>query len=289
MRQLKITNQIPNSESFSFVKYLHDVGKFKLLSPENEALLAKKIHGGDRKALEILVNANLKFVISVAKHYQGQGLTLPDLINEGNLGLINAAERFDETRGFKFISFAVWWIRQAILKAIAEQARIVRLPFNKTGSYNQIIKAFTKLEQDYEREPTSDEIGEMMNLNPTLVDDALSSSILHTSMDASSNEDENNGTSLYDVMTINDTPNPDKALIDNSLRNDVDRTLGTLSLREAEIIRFYFGLSGKQVHTLEEIAMKLTITGERVRQIKERALKKLQSPYRKSLLGSYVA
>lgn len=289
MRQLRIIQQVTNRESPALDKYLHEVAKFKLITPDDEAVLARNIHNGDRKALETLVNTNLRFVVSVAKQYQNQGLTLPDLINEGNLGLIKAAERFDETKGFKFISYAVWWIRQAILQALAEQARIVKLPLNKIGSYNQIIKAFTSLEQEYQREPMADEIGDMLNIHTTLVDEALNASSYHVSLDAPLKEDDNGENNLYDIMTINDTPNPDNTLMNYSLKQDIERTLESLTDREAEILRFYYGLSGMQSHTLDEIGLKLAITRERVRQIKEKAIKKLQIARRNSLLKSYVA
>jgi len=289
MRQLRIIQQVTNRESPSLDKYLREVVKFKLISPDEEVLLARSIRHGDRKALETLVNSNLKFVISVAKQYQNQGLPLPDLINEGNLGLIKAAELFDETKGFKFISYAVWWIRQAILQSLAEQARIVRLPLNKIGSYNQIIKAFTTLEQKYQREPMADEIGEVLEMHPLLVDEALNSSNYHLSMDAPLKEDENMENNLYDVLLLNDTPNPDNSLIDKSLKEDIERTLETLSDREAEILKYYYGLNGMAAHSLIEIGDKLEITRERVRQIKEKAIQKLQSARRSSLLKTYVA
>jgi RNA polymerase primary sigma factor len=289
MRQLRIIQQVTNRESPSLDKYLREVAKFKLLTPDEEALLARNIRQGDRKALETLVNSNLRFVVSVSKQYQNQGLPLPDLINEGNLGLIKAAERFDETKGFKFISYAVWWIRQAILQALAEHARIVRLPLNKIGSFNQIIKAFTTLEQEYQREPMADEIGEMLEMHPLLVDEALNSSNYHISMDAPLKGDEDIDNNLYDVMLINDTPNPDNSLIDNSLKEDIERTLDTLSDREAEILKYYYGLDGMSAQSLIEIGNKLELTRERVRQIKEKAIQKLQQARRNNLLKTYVA
>jgi RNA polymerase primary sigma factor len=289
MRQLRIIQQVTNRESPSLDKYLREVARFKLITPDEEVLLARKIRQGDRKAVETLVNSNLRFVVSVAKQYQNQGLPLPDLINEGNLGLITAAERFYETKGFKFISYAVWWIRQAILQALAEQARIVRLPLNKIGSFNQIIKAFTSLEQVYQREPMPDEIGEVLKIHPLQVDEALNSPNYHISMDAPFNEDENNEINLQDVLMINDTPDPDNSLINNSLKRDIERTLGALNEREAEILRYYYGLNGMNLHTLDEIAKKLELTRERVRQIKEKAIKKLQDTRRNRLLKTYVA
>lgn len=289
MKQIKITKQVTIREAPSLDKYLREIGKIKLLHPDQEAVLARNIQKGDRKALEILVTSNLRFVVSVAKQYQNQGLTLPDLINEGNLGLIKAAELFDETRGFKFISYAVWWIRQAILQALAEQSRIVRLPLNKIGSINKINRAFIKLEQDYQREPMAEEIAEMLSLHPILVEEALNSTNIHISMDATIMDDESPETNLYDVMTTNDTPDPDASLIDTSLKREIERTLGTLKDREADILRYTFGLNGMPTHTLEEIGKKLDITHERVRQIKEKALKKLKSVRRSRLLKPYLA
>jgi len=286
MRQLKITKQVTNRDTLSLDKYLHEIGKVELLSAEKEVELAKRIKKGDRQALEILIKANLRFVVSVSKQYQNQGLSLPDLINEGNLGLIKAAERFDETRGFKFISYAVWWIRQSILQALAEQARIVRLPLNKIGSINKINKAFSKLEQEYQREPTIEEIAELMDSKPELIEDSMNFSSIHVSMDAPLREEEANN--MYDVMLNDDSPVPDEKLIDSSLRQEIERSLGTLGDREAEILRFYFGLNGYQPHTLEEIGDEFGLTRERVRQIKEKAIKKLKNQYRNRLLKSYL-
>lgn len=286
MRQLKITKQVTNRDTLSLDKYLHEIGKVELLSAEKEVELAKRIKKGDREALEALIKANLRFVVSVSKQYQNQGLSLPDLINEGNLGLIKAAERFDETRGFKFISYAVWWIRQSILQALAEQARIVRLPLNKIGSINKINKAFNKLEQEFQREPTVDELAEIMDMSPELIEDSMNSSSSHVSMDAPLREEE--GNSLYDVLLNEDSPKPDEDLLDNSLRQEIERSLATLGDREAEILRFYFGLKGYQPHTLEEIGDEFGLTRERVRQIKEKAIKKLKNQYRNRLLKSYL-
>jgi len=286
MRQLKITKQVTNRDTLSLDKYLHEIGKVELLSAEKEVELAKRIKRGDREALETLIKANLRFVVSVSKQYQNQGLSLPDLINEGNLGLIKAAERFDETRGFKFISYAVWWIRQSILQALAEQARIVRLPLNKIGSINKINKAFSKLEQEYQREPTIEEIAELMDSKPELVEDSMNFSSIHVSMDAPLREEEANN--MYDVMLNDDSPVPDEKLMDGSLRMEIERSLGTLGDREAEILRFYFGLNGYQPHTLEEIGDEFGLTRERVRQIKEKAIKKLKNQYRNRLLKSYL-
>ncbi|WP_340115077.1 sigma-70 family RNA polymerase sigma factor [Maribellus mangrovi] len=286
MRQLKITKQVTNRDTLSLDKYLHEIGKVELLSAEKEVELAKRIKKGDREALETLIKANLRFVVSVSKQYQNQGLSLPDLINEGNLGLIKAAERFDETRGFKFISYAVWWIRQSILQALAEQARIVRLPLNKIGSINKINKAFNKLEQEFQREPTVEEIAEIMELRPDLVEDSMNSSNVHVSMDAPLREEEANN--MYDVMMNEDSLKPDEELMDNSLRQEIERSLATLGDREAEILRYYFGLKGYQQHTLEEIGDEFGLTRERVRQIKEKAIKKLKNQYRNRLLKSYL-
>lgn len=286
MRQLKITKQVTNRDTLSLDKYLHEIGKVELLSAEKEVELAKRIRKGDREALDMLVKANLRFVVSVAKQYQNQGLSLPDLINEGNLGLIKAAERFDETRGFKFISYAVWWIRQSILQALAEQSRIVRLPLNKIGSINKINKAFNKLEQEFQRDPTIDEVSELMEASSELIEDALNFSNIHVSMDAPLHEEE--VTNMYDVILNEDSPSPDSKLIDSSLRKEIERSLSTLSDREGEILRYYFGLNGIHAHTLEEIGEVFGLTRERVRQIKEKAIKKLRNQYRNRLLKAYL-
>ncbi len=286
MRQLKITKQVTNRDTLSLDKYLHEIGKVDLLPAEEEVELAKRIKRGDQKAFETLIKANLRFVVSVAKQYQNQGLTLPDLINEGNLGLIKAAERFDETRGFKFISYAVWWIRQSILQAIAEQARIVRLPLNKIGSINKINKAFNQLEQEFQREPTTDEIAKLMDTKPELVEDSLNFAGNHVSMDAPLREEEANN--MYDVMLNEDSINPEERLLNDSLRQEIERSLATLGDRESEILRFYFGLNDNQPHTLEEIGSEFGLTRERVRQIKEKAIKKLKNQYRNRLLKSYL-
>ncbi len=286
MRQLKITKQVTNRDTLSLDKYLQEIGKVELLSPEKEVELAKRIKIGDRQALEILIKANLRFVVSVSKQYQNQGLSLPDLINEGNLGLIKAAERFDETRGFKFISYAVWWIRQSILQALAEQARIVRLPLNKIGSINKINKAFNKLEQEFQREPTIEEVAKLLESKPEIIEDALNFSNIHISMDAPLREEDANN--LYDVMLNEDSLVPDEALIDDSLRIEIERSLSTLNYRESEILRYYFGLNNKQPHTLEEIGVEFGLTRERVRQIKEKAIKKLKNQYRNKLLKTYL-
>ncbi len=286
MRQLKITKQVTNRDTLSLDKYLHEIGKVELLSAEKEVELAKRIRKGDEEALKTLINANLRFVVSVSKQYQNQGLSLPDLINEGNLGLIKAAQRFDETRGFKFISYAVWWIRQSILQALAEQARIVRLPLNKIGSINKINKAFNQLEQQYQREPTIDEVADLMESRPEIIEDAMNFSNIHVSMDAPLKDEEAND--MYDVMLNEDSPSPDSELISSSLRQEIERSLATLGDREAEILRCYFGLKGYQPHTLEEIGDEFGLTRERVRQIKEKAIKKLKNQYRNRLLKAYL-
>jgi len=270
----------------SLDKYLHEIGKIELLSPELEVELAKKIRLGDRQAFEKLIKGNLRFVVSVSKQYQNQGLSLSDLINEGNLGLIKAAERFDETRGFKFISYAVWWIRQSVLQALAEQARIVRLPLNKIGSISKINRAFSQLEQEYQREPTPEELASALDLAPSLIEDSLSIGGMHISMDAPLREDDDNN--LYDVMLNDDSPSADNELMMNSLRKEIERSLSTLSDRESDVLRYFFGLRGYPVHTLEEIGDKLGLTRERVRQIKEKAIKKLKNKYRNQLLKAYL-
>lgn len=286
MRQLKISKQVTNRETPSLDKYLHEIGKVRLLSADEEVLLAKKIKNGDEKALELLINANLRFVVSVAKQYQNQGLSLPDLINEGNLGLIKAAQRFDETRGFKFISYAVWWIRQSILQSLAEQARIVRLPLNKIGSINKVNNTFARLEQDFQREPTSDEIASVLEIAPKEVKEALKVSSRHVSMDAPLKKDEDN--TLYDVLLSNDSYSPDESLMNESLRKEIERSLNTLSPREADIVRLYYGLGGEPPYSLEEIGKHFSLTRERVRQIKEKAIKRLKHTFRSKILRSYL-
>jgi RNA polymerase primary sigma factor len=286
MRQLKISKQVTNRDTQSLDKYLHEIGKIELLSPEVEVELAKRIKCGDRQAFETLIKGNLRFVVSVSKQYQNQGLSLSDLINEGNLGLIKAAERFDETRGFKFISYAVWWIRQSVLQALAEQARIVRLPLNKIGSISKINRTFSQLEQEYQREPTSEEMAKALDLNPVAIEDSLNLSGLHISMDAPLREDEDN--TLYDVMLNDDSPSADNELMMNSLRKEIERSLSTLSEREAFVLRYFFGLHGLPILTLEEIGEKFNLTRERVRQIKEKAIKKLKNKYRNQLLKAYL-
>jgi RNA polymerase sigma factor, sigma-70 family len=286
MRQLKITKQVTNRDTPSLDKYLQEIGRVDLISPEEEVLLARNIRFGDSEALRKLVKANLRFVVSVAKQYQNQGISLPDLINEGNLGLMKAAQRFDETRGFKFISYAVWWIRQAILQALAEQARIVRLPVNKIGSINRINRAFSRLEQEYEREPSSHEIAEMLEMFPEDVKDALKTNGRTVSMDAPISSEEDN--TMYDVLQSNDTPSPDRNLINESLAYEIERALSTLSSRESKVLKLYFGLGMKHPFTLEEIGEELNLTRERVRQIKEKALKRIQFTTRCKILKSYL-
>lgn len=287
MRQLKITKQVTNRDAASLDKYLHEIGKVDLITSEEEVELARRIKEGDEKALNKLVKANLRFVVSVAKQYQNQGLSLPDLINEGNLGLIRAAQRFDETRGFKFISYAVWWIRQSILQSLAEQSRIVRLPLNKIGSLNKINRALNKLEQDFEREPTAEEVATELDISPKEVKEALRNNIRQTSMDAPlQNDDESSN--MYEVMSNDDIPGPDAELMRNSLRNEIDRALGTLTPREANIIKLYYGLSGKPPFTLEEIGQEFDLTRERVRQIKEKAIRQLKARTRNQVLKKYL-
>jgi len=286
MRQLKIIKQVTNRETPSLDKYLHEIGKVDLISAEEEVELARRIKQNDAQALDRLIKANLRFVVSVSKQYQNQGLSLPDLINEGNLGLIKAAQRFDETRGFKFISYAVWWIRQSILQALAEQARIVRLPLNKIGSINKINKTFAELEQKFEREPSVPEIAQVLELAPDDVKEAIRSSGRHVSMDAPLTPGEEG--SMYDVMLSLDSPSPDKGLITESLRKEIERALSTLTYREASIIRLYFGLNGKHPHTLEEIGETFNLTRERVRQIKEKAIKRLKHTTRSKILKTYL-
>jgi RNA polymerase primary sigma factor len=286
MRQLKITKQVTNRESASLDKYLHEISKVELISAEEEVALARKIKQGDEKALKQLINANLRFVVSVAKQYQNQGLSLPDLINEGNLGLIKAAHRFDETRGFKFISYAVWWIRQSILQALAEQARIVRLPLNKIGHVNKVNATFSLLEQEYQREPTSEEIAEVLDMAPKDVKEALKISNRHVSMDAPLKPDEEN--TLYDVLLSSDNASPDSQLLNDSLRKEIERSLSTLSPREADIIRLYYGLGGEPPYSLEEIGKLFNLTRERVRQIKEKAIKRLKNSYRSKILRNFI-
>ena len=285
MRQLKITKSITNRESASLDKYLQEIGKEELITVEEEVELAQRIKKGDQEALEKLTKANLRFVVSVAKQYQNQGLSLPDLINEGNLGLIKAAEKFDETRGFKFISYAVWWIRQSILQALAEQSRIVRLPLNQVGSLNKINKAFARFEQEHERTPSPEALATELELPKEKVTDTLRVAGRHVSVDAPFADGEDN--SLLDVLVNPDSPNADRGLINESLSTEVDRALETLTERERDIIKYFFGIGTSEM-TLEEIGEKFDLTRERVRQIKEKAIRRLRHSSRSKLLKSYL-
>ncbi len=286
MRQLKIVKQVTNRDSASLEKYLQEIGKVDLLTADEEVTLAQKIKQGDQRALEKLTKANLRFVVSVSKQYQNQGLSLQDLINEGNVGLIKAAQRFDETRGFKFISYAVWWIRQSIMQALAEQSRIVRLPLNRIGTLNKINKAYSKLEQEFEREPDSSEIADLLEVEDTEVRSTMKNSGRHVSMDAPLKTDEDN--SLYDVLSNDDIPIPDRGLMHDSLSIEIERAISTLTQREADVLRLYFGLGQKTPMSLEEIATKYGLTRERVRQIKERAIRRLKQTSRSRLLKAYL-
>lgn len=286
MRQLKITKQVTNRETASLDKYLQEIGKVGLISADEEVELAQRIKAGDQRALDKLTKANLRFVVSVAKQYQNQGLTLPDLINEGNLGLIKAAQRFDETRGFKFISYAVWWIRQSILQALAEQSRIVRLPLNKIGSINKINKKYAELEQLNERAPSAEEIAQELDMTEEDVKESLKNSGRHISMDAPLVEGEDSN--LYDVLKSGESPNPDRELMTESLRIEIERALQTLTPREADVIRLYFGLGGQHAMTLEEIGETFDLTRERVRQIKEKAIRRLKHTSRSKILKTYL-
>ena len=285
MRQLKITKSITNRESASLDKYLQEIGREELISVEEEVELAQRIKRGDQEALEKLTRANLRFVVSVAKQYQNQGLSLPDLINEGNLGLIKAAEKFDETRGFKFISYAVWWIRQSILQALAEQSRIVRLPLNQVGSLNKINKALAKFEQEHERTPSPEELAAILEIPREKISDTLRVSGRHVSVDAPFVDGEDN--SLLDVLVNSDSPNADRGLINESLSREIDRALSTLTERERDIVKYFFGI-GLQEMTLEEIGEHFGLTRERVRQIKEKAIRRLRHSTRSKLLKSYL-
>lgn len=286
MRQLKITKQVTNRETASLDKYLQEISKVDLITADEEVELAQRIRAGDKAAMEKLTKANLRFVVSVAKQYQNQGLTLPDLINEGNLGLIKSALRFDETRGFKFISYAVWWIRQSILQALAEQSRIVRLPLNKIGAINKINKAYAFLEQANERPPSAEEIAKELDLSINEVKESLKNAGRHLSMDAPLIDGEDSN--LYDVLRSSESPNPDKNLLLESLRVEIERALETLSCREADVIRLYFGLAEQQPMTLEEIGETFDLTRERVRQIKEKAVRRLKHNSRSKILKTYL-
>lgn len=287
MRQLKITKSITNRESQSLEKYLQEIGKVELITPEEEVKLAIRIKQGDQAALEKLTKANLRFVVSVAKQYQNQGLTLPDVINEGNLGLIKAAQRFDETRGFKFISYAVWWIRQSILQALAEQSRIVRLPLNKVGLTNRISKAYSQLEQEYEREPTAEELAQLLDLESDEVAATMSASVRHVSMDQPFGDGDEG--SLMDVLENPNADSTDMHLAFNaSLATEIDRSLSTLTERQKDVIRFFFGIGVDHALSLEDIGERFNLTRERVRQIKDKAITKLQVASRCKLLRSYL-
>ena len=286
MRQLKITKQVTNRETASLDKYLQEIGKVELITADEEVELAQRIRQGDKIALEKPTKANLRFVVSVSKQYQNQGLSLPDLINEGNLGLIKAAQRFDETRGFKFISYAVWWIRQSILQALAEQSRIVRLPLNKIGSINKINKTYAKLEQEFEREPNAEEIAEALDITEAEVKESMKNAGRHVSMDAPLVQDEDNN--MYDVLKSDEVITPETELLYESLRKEIDRAISTLTPREADVVRLYFGLNGSHPMTLEEIGEKFDLTRERVRQIKEKAIRRLKHTSRSKILKSYL-
>ncbi|MBX7181447.1 MAG: RNA polymerase sigma factor RpoD/SigA [Bacteroidia bacterium] len=286
MRQLKITKSITNRESQSLEKYLQEIGREGLITAEEEVVLAKKIKEGDQLALEKLTRSNLRFVVSVAKQYQNQGLSLPDLINEGNLGLIKAAQRFDETRGFKFISYAVWWIRQSILQAIAEQSRIVRLPLNQVGSLNKINKAFSKLEQEFEREPSPEELAKVLELPEDKIADTMKVSGRHVSVDAPLINGEES--SLLDVMVNHDSPRADQHLMTESLQREIERSLSTLTDREREVVKMFYGIGYNHGLTLDEIGAKFDLTRERVRQIKEKAIRRLRHTSRSKLLKAYL-
>jgi RNA polymerase primary sigma factor len=286
MRQLKITKSITNRESASLDKYLQEIGREELITADEEVALAKRIREGDQAALEKLTKSNLRFVVSVAKQYQNQGLSLPDLINEGNLGLIKAAKRFDETRGFKFISYAVWWIRQSILQALAEQSRIVRLPLNQVGSLNKINKAFSKLEQQFEREPSAEELSDVLELPQDKVADTMRVSGRHVSMDAPFVNGEEN--SLLDVLVNHDSPRADNMLMNESLQREIERSLSTLTERERDVVKLFFGIGINHGLTLEEIGAKFDLTRERVRQIKEKAIRRLRHNSRSKLLKTYL-
>lgn len=286
MRQLKITKSITNRESASLDKYLQEIGKEDLITADMEVTLAQRIKQGDQAALEKLTKANLRFVVSVAKQYQNQGLSLPDLINEGNLGLIKAAQRFDETRGFKFISYAVWWIRQSILQALAEQSRIVRLPLNQVGSLNKINKAFSALEQKFEREPSAEELSEVLEIPEEKISDTMRVSGRHVSMDAPFVQGEDN--SLLDVLVNHDSPRADSTLMNESLQKEIERSLSTLTERERDVVKLFFGIGMNHGLTLEEIGAKFDLTRERVRQIKEKAIRRLRHTSRSKLLKAYL-
>ncbi|MCR9173906.1 MAG: sigma-70 family RNA polymerase sigma factor [bacterium] len=288
MRQLKIAKQVTNRETASLDKYLQEIGRVELITADEEVRLAQRIREGDKEALERLTKANLRFVVSVAKQYQNQGMSLPDLINEGNMGLIKAAERFDETRGFKFISYAVWWIRQSILQALAEQARIVRLPLNKIGTINKINRAYSELEQRLERPPSAEELAEELEVSVSDIRNSLKNNGRHVSMDAPLVADDESSSSMYDILPNDSLPGPEKNLVLESLRKDIERSLSTLTSREGDVVRLYFGLNGKHPMTLEEIGDRFELTRERVRQIKEKAIRRLKHTSRSRMLQSYL-
>jgi RNA polymerase primary sigma factor len=288
MRQLKIAKQVTNRETASLDKYLQEIGRVDLISADEEVELARKIRAGDRLALERLTKANLRFVVSVSKQYQNQGLALPDLINEGNLGLIKAAERFDETRGFKFISYAVWWIRQSILQALAEQARIVRLPLNKIGNINKINRAFSELEQKFERPPSAEELAEFLSCSTDEIKQSLAQNGRHISMDAPLIESDESSSNMYDVLMGDSLPSPESNLVLESLRSDIRRSLTSLTPRESEVISMFFGLEGKAPLSLEEIGDRFELTRERVRQIKEKAIRRLKHTSKNKMLQEYL-
>ena len=288
MRQLKIAKQVTNRETASLDKYLQEIGRVDLITPDEEVELARRIRMGDKAALERLTKANLRFVVSVSKQYQNQGLALPDLINEGNVGLIKAAERFDETRGFKFISYAVWWIRQSILQALAEQARIVRLPLNKIGSINKINKAYSELEQKYERPPSAEEMAEFLGCTTEEIKQSLSHNGRHVSMDAPLVEGDESSSSMYDVLANDSMPGPESNLVLESLRKDIERSLTTLTPRECDVVKLFYGLEGRAPMSLDEIGVRFDLTRERVRQIKEKAIRRLKHSSKNRILKSYL-
>jgi RNA polymerase primary sigma factor len=288
MRQLKITKQVTNRETASLDKYLQEIGRVDLITADEEVELARRIQAGDKAALERLTKANLRFVVSVAKQYQNQGLSLPDLINEGNVGLIKAAKRFDEKRGFKFISYAVWWIRQSILQALAEQARIVRLPLNKIGTINKINRAFSELEQQLERPPSAEELAEFLDVSVNDVRQSVQNTGRHVSMDAPLIDGDESSSSMYDVLPNDAMPTPERNLMLDSLRKEIERSLSTLTLREGDVVRLYFGLNGLHPLTLEEIGERFDLTRERVRQIKEKAVRRLKHTSRSRMLKTYL-
>ena len=286
MRQLKIVKQVTNRDAESLDKYFQEISKIGLITADEEVELALKIKAGNSKALDALVSANLRFVVSVAKQYQGQGLKLSDLINEGNLGLVKAAKRFDETRGFKFISYAVWWIRQAIMQGLAEQSRIVRLPLNKIGSINKIKKIYARLEQNEQRMPTHKEIAKQLDMTESEVEQSLKNSNRHVSMDAPFKEGEDSN--LYNVLQSGDSPRPDNQLMAQSLKIEIERALGTLTYKEAKVIKMFYGIGNETMSSLDEIGEKFDLTRERVRQVKQKAIRRLQSGSKTQMLKTYL-